>query len=80
MAHAEIERAGGKRHRAVGIERDRGQFFHWRRRDFQIIGHAQSAQPATLTALALAPRETFTVGELERVFGQRDEIAAVIIG
>src|SRR5215467_8474019 len=43
-------------------------------------GGAQPAQLAALAALALAARETFVVGELKRVFGQGNEIAAVVIG
>src|SRR5262249_61162588 len=40
MAHAEIERAGRERYRAVGIKRDRRKLLHGRRVHFGIVGNA----------------------------------------
>ena len=39
MAHAEIERAGRERYRAVGIKRDFRKLLHGRGGDFEIIGN-----------------------------------------
>ena len=78
VAHAEIERAGGQRHRAVAIESDVGQFLRRRRGDFQKVADTEPAQLAALAALALAPGKALAVGEVERLLGQRGEIAAVI--
>ncbi len=80
MAHAEIERAGGERDGAVGIESDSRQLLHRPRGHFQIIRHPQAAQLAALAAFALAPRKTFAVGEFERALSQHDEVAAIVIG
>ncbi len=78
VAHAEIERAGSQRHRAVGIEFDIGKFLRRRRRDFEKIADAEAAQLAALAAFALSAREVFAVGEFEGLLGQRREVAAVV--
>ena len=78
VAHAEIERAGRQRHGAVGIEFDVGELLRRRRGDFEEIADAEPAQLAALAAFALALGKALAVGKLERLLGQRREIAAVV--
>ena len=44
VAHAEVERAGDDRNRAIGLETDRAELLAWRCRDFEIAADTETAQ------------------------------------
>src|SRR5262249_61232074 len=78
VTHAEVERAGDDRDRAIRFEMHRAELLAGSGGDFEVATDAEPAQQTALAAFALALVEARVVGGIQRLLEHAKEIAAVV--